>query len=59
MVDVDPLLTAVSVIVDDLVCQRPAPVPPGPAPALSRSEVVTLALFAQWPPFGSERAFYR
>src|SRR2546423_10202873 len=59
MVDVDTFLTAVYVIVDDIVRQLPAPVRPGPAPALSRSEVVTLALFAQWRPFGGERAFYR
>lgn len=30
-----------------------------PAPQLTLSEVVTLALFAQWRQFGSERAFYR
>lgn len=59
MVDVDTFLTAVYVIVDDIVRQLPAPVQPGPVPALSRSEVVTLALFAQWQPFGGERAFYR
>jgi hypothetical protein len=59
MVDVDTFLTAVYVIVDDIVRELPAPVPPGPAPALSRSAVVTLALFAQWRPFGGERAFYR
>jgi hypothetical protein len=59
MVDVDTFLTAVYVIVDEIVRALPAPVPPGPAPALSRSEVVTLALFAQWHPFDGERAFYR
>jgi hypothetical protein len=32
---------------------------PGPQAALSRSEVVTLALFGQWQGFGSERGFYR
>jgi hypothetical protein len=32
---------------------------PGPQAALSRSEVVTLALFGQWAQFESERAFYR
>jgi hypothetical protein len=56
---VDTFLTAVYVIVDDIVRELPAPVPPGPAPALSRSEVVTLALFAQGRPCGGERAFSR
>lgn len=32
---------------------------PGPAAALSTSEVITLALFSQWRQFPSERAFYR
>jgi len=32
---------------------------PGPPASLSRSEVVTLALFGQWAYFQSERAFYR
>src|SRR3954453_11341064 len=32
---------------------------PGPQAALSRSEVVTLAIFGQWQGFGSERGFYR
>lgn len=32
---------------------------PGPRAALSQSAVVTLAYFAQWTPFPSERAFYR
>src|SRR5215831_14645482 len=32
---------------------------PGPQAALSRSEVLTLAMFAQWQSFGSERGFYR
>src|SRR5215831_4901472 len=32
---------------------------PGPAASLSRSEVITLALFGQWACFPSERAFYR
>src|SRR5262249_55527244 len=33
--------------------------PPGPPAALSRSEVVTLAIFGQWQGFGSEGGFYR
>ena len=32
---------------------------PGPAPALSRSEIVTLALFGQFARFQSERDFFR
>jgi len=32
---------------------------PGPAAALSRSEVLTLAAFGQWARFGSERDFWR
>jgi hypothetical protein len=32
---------------------------PGPQASLSRSEVVTLAVFGQWSQFASERAFYR
>jgi len=59
MVDVDTFLTAVYVIVDDIVRTLPAPPAVGRAAALSPSEVVTLALFAQWRPFGGERAFYR
>jgi hypothetical protein len=37
----------------------PSALHPGPQAALSRSEVVTLALFGQWQSFGSERGFYR
>jgi Transposase DDE domain len=53
-------LTQLYVMVDDF-CQShlPPELHPGPAPALCRSEVLTLALFAQWAPFTSERAFYR
>ena len=65
MGDVDTFLTTVYVLVDE-VCQQEWPnervgaeARSGPAPALSRSEVITLALFAQWTPFTSERAFYR
>jgi hypothetical protein len=59
MVDVDPLLSAGYVIVDASVCQRPASVQRGPAPALSRSAVVPLALCAPWHPFAGEQACYR
>jgi hypothetical protein len=59
--DTDSLLTTLYVIIDDfdqthLVAD---PVHPGPAASLSRSEVMTLALFGQWACFPSERAFYR
>ena len=61
MLDLDTFLTRVSVAVDDF-CQTqlpPEPPQPGPVPSLYRSEVITLALFGQWAPFPSERAFYR
>lgn len=47
-------------MVDDFCKQSLAPERrPGPPAALTRSEVVTLALFGQWQTFTSERAFYR
>jgi hypothetical protein len=60
MVDVDTFLTTLYVMVDDF-CKTSLPpeLLPGPQAALSRSEVVTLALFGQWQGFGSERGFYR
>ena len=60
MVDVDTFLTTLYVMVDDF-CHRSLPPEPhlGPQAALSRSEVVTLAIFGQWQGFGSERGFYR
>jgi hypothetical protein len=60
MLDTDTFVTSLYVAVDDF-CQShllPA-VAPGLHPALTRSEVVTLALFSQWAPFASERDFYR
>lgn len=73
MLDVDTFLTTLYVLVDEIdkrdmldqdqppqeALDRWTPHLPGPAPALSRSEVVTLAIFGQWAQFGSERAFYR
>ena len=59
MIDVDTFLTALYVTVDDLVRQMPPGRAPGPAAALSPSEVVTLAFFGQWYPFPAEAAFYR
>jgi hypothetical protein len=59
MVDVDTFLTALYVMVDDF-CQSHRPRrQPGPEPALSESEVITLAIFARWSRFSSERDFYR
>jgi hypothetical protein len=61
MVDVDTFLTTLYVIVDDF-CQSHLPKErhrPGPNASLSSSEVVTLAIFARWSHFGSERDFYR
>ena len=60
MVDVDTFLTTLYVMVDDFCRLALSPAPhPGPQAALSRSEVVTLALFGQWQGCGSERGFYR
>ena len=60
MIDVDTFLTTLYMMVDDFCTLSLSPEPhPGPQAALSRSEVVTLALFAQWQGFGSERGFYR
>src|SRR5215510_16415339 len=60
MVDRDTFLTTLYVMVDDF-CKTSLPVEsqPGPAAALSRSEVLTLAIFGPWQGFGSERGFYR
>jgi hypothetical protein len=60
MVDPDTFLTTLYVMVDDFCTTSLPPEPhPGPRSALRRSEVVTLAIFGQWEPFGSERGFYR
>lgn len=60
MVDIDTFLTTLYVMIDDFdkACLLPER-PPGPPAALSRAEVLTLALMSQWQPFASERAFYR
>jgi hypothetical protein len=60
MVDIDTFLTILYVMVDDFdkACLAPER-RPGPPAALSRAEVLTLALMGQWQPFASERAFYR
>jgi hypothetical protein len=60
MVDVDTFLTTLYVMVDDFCHSRPQKEQhPGPNASLSPSEVITLAIFARWARFGSERDFYR
>jgi hypothetical protein len=60
MVDADTFLTTLDVLVDDFCKLSLPPEPhPGPQAALSRSEVVTLALFGPWQGFGRERGLYR
>ena len=59
MVDVDTFLTALYVMVDDFCHSHLPKKRPGPEPSLSESEVITLAIFAQWSRFASERDFYR
>jgi hypothetical protein len=60
MLNVDTFLTTLYVIVDDF-CQSHAPQKrrPGPQASLCGSEVITLAIFARWSRFASERDFYR
>jgi hypothetical protein len=57
----DTFLTTLYVTVDDFCHSHllEEKVRPGPGASLSPSEVVTLALFAQWARFASERDFYR
>jgi hypothetical protein len=60
--DLDTFLTAVYTVVDDLYRERLAAAlrrRPGPAPTLSDSEVLTLAICAEWGPWDSERGFWR
>ena len=60
--DLDTFLTALYTTVDDLYQERfkvKFPQRPGPKPALTDSEVLTLAFLAQWRPFPSERAYWR
>ena len=60
--DLDTFLTAVYTIVDDLYRERLAAMMahrPGPAPALSDSEVLALAICAEWGSWDSERGFWR
>src|SRR5512143_3687008 len=60
MVDIDSFLTTLYVRVDDFCTSHLAAGPrPGRPGALTRREVLTLAIFSQWQPFESERGFYR
>lgn len=61
MIDLETFLTTLYVMIDDF-CQsklEPPTPKPGRVGSLSRSEVITLAVFGQWVQFPSERAFYR
>lgn len=60
MLDPETFLVEVYVAVDTFGKQHLEPERrPGPAAALARSEVVTLAIFSQWQQFPSEAAFSR
>jgi hypothetical protein len=59
VVDLDTFLTILYVIADDFCQSRPTRKKPGPEASLSESEVITLAIFACWSRFASERDFYR
>jgi hypothetical protein len=60
MLDVETFLTELYVMVDDFgKLAGPIAIKPGPQRGLSVSEIVTLAIFAQWYWHGSERGFYR
>ena len=59
MLGVDTFLTTLYVMVDDFCHSYPPKTNPGPEASLSESEVVTLASFARWNRFTSERDFYR
>ena len=53
MVEPHTFLTALYVMVDDFFKAKCTP-EKGPNASLTRSEVVTLAVFGQWSRFGSE-----
>jgi hypothetical protein len=59
MLDVDTFLTTLYVMVDDFCHSQPPKRRPGPDASLCESEVLTLAIFARWSRFASERDFYR
>ena len=60
MVDFDTFLTTLYVMMEDF-CKAHLPPDwhPGGLAALTRSEMLTLAIASQWQCFGSERGFYR
>jgi Transposase DDE domain len=59
--DLDSFLVSLYVLVDDWwrECYPPSCRKPGRPALLSESEVLTLAILAQWPRFRSERDFWR
>ena len=60
MVDVDTFLTTLYVMVDDFCHSHPQENEEArPTSFLCASEVITLAIFARWWRFSSERDFYR
>jgi hypothetical protein len=59
VVDMDTLLTTLYVMVHDFCLTQPPRKRPGPEASLCQSEVLTLAIFARWSRFASERDFYR
>jgi Transposase DDE domain len=59
MLGVDTFLTTLYVMVDDFCHSHLPKRNPGPEASLSESEVITLAIFARWNRFASERDFYR
>ena len=60
MLDVDTFLTTLYVMADDFCQSHPQKGPhPGPDASLSPGEVITLAIFARWSRFTSERDSYR
>jgi hypothetical protein len=61
MIDLDTFLVTLYVMIDDF-CLEHLPAEPrrcGPAASLSRSETLTLMLFAQWARFQSDADFWR
>lgn len=59
MLDAETFLTELYVLADTFCKTHPPDRHPGPASALDRSEVVTLAILSQWDRFRSEREFWR
>ena len=60
-VDLEPFLRSLYVLIDDWwqADRPPTARQPGRPPQLTDSEVLTLAILAQWPRFRSERDFWR